>query len=266
MRPAAHRGTDLTDGSLLARLWGKRGAVAIGICVVVSAAGCGGGGSGAAPEPTQTAPVLLDIPEEDALLEPGTYRVPKEGRGGDDPLTWSIVDFTMEVPAGLVGNTRHSVGAPEELEGTGSGFGLYPVLVDELYSDPCEGERGKTVPVGPKPADLVKALLAQPGTSATRPETTTLGGLPATRIDLEVPKGADLSRCHLADFGPPGLQVWYAKRSQKYFVLSPDLHARVYIVDVDGRRQEFLVAHDLRASAAALAPLDAMIASIRIDR
>jgi hypothetical protein len=264
MRPAAHRGTDVTDGSVLALLWGKRVLVAIGICVVVSTAGCGGGESGAAPEPTQTAPVLLDIPEEDAPLEPGTYLVPKEGRGGADPLTWSIVDFTIEVPAGLVGNTRHSVGTPEDLEG--SGFGLYPVLVDELYADPCEGERGKTVSVGPKPADLVKALLAQPGTMATTPATTTLGGLPATRIDLEVPKGADLSTCHLADFGPSGLQVWFAKRSQKYFVLSPGLHARVYVVDVDGRRQEFLAVHDLRAPAATLASLDAMIASIRIDR
>lgn len=244
---------------------GTCGAVALGICVIVSAAGCGGDGSIAAPEPTQTTSALLGIPEEDAPLDAGTYRVLKAGRGGDDPLTWSIVDFTMEVPAGLVGNTRHSLGTPEDLEGTGEAFGFYPVLVDELYADPCEGERGKTVPVGPAPADLVKALLAQPGTAATR-ATTTLGGLPATRIDLEVPKGAELSRCHLADFGPPGLQVWFAERSQKYFVLSPGLHARVYVVDVDGRRQEFLAVHAATPSAEALAALDAMIASIRIER
>jgi hypothetical protein len=111
----------------------------------------------------------------------------------------------------------------------------------------------------------VEALLSQPGTDAARPVETVIGGLPAMRVDLEVPAGADLSSCHLADYGPPGLQVWFSRPTSKFFVLSPDLHARVYVVDVDGKRQVFLAVHDVNASDDDLAGLQSMIDSIRID-
>jgi hypothetical protein len=239
--------------------------VGIGICLLASVASCGDDPNGSA-EPAPTISVRT-IPEQDADLEPGIYRVSKEGRAGSDPLKWSIVDFTVELPDGLVGNTGHSVGTPEEWEESrpADSFGFYPLLVDSIYADPCEGEAGATQPVGPKPGDLVKALLAQPGTDAAVPVKTTIGGLPATRIDLEVPRGADLSSCHLADFGPPALQIWFADQSDKYFVLSPGLHARVYVADVDGMRQEFLAVHSAEPSAAALQRLDAIVASIDIE-
>jgi hypothetical protein len=202
--------------------------------------------------------------DEGPPLEPGTYRVSKEGRTGSDPIVWSIVDFTIEVPEGLIGHTGHYLETTEDFEG-GASFGFYPVLVDEIYADPCEGERGSTLPVGPEPSDLVEALLSQPGTDAARPVETVIGGLPAMRVDLEVPAGADLSSCHLADYGPPGLQVWFSRPTSKFFVLSPDLHARVYVVDVDGKRQVFLAVHDVNASDDDLAGLQSMIDSIRID-
>lgn len=238
---------------------------AIGTCLVVALAACGSDPDDAAePAPTES---TLAIPEEDAVLEPGVYRVSEEGRAGADPLKWSVADFTVELPAGLVGNTGHSVGTPEEWEESrpADSFGLYPLLVDSIYADPCEGERGATQPVGPRPEDLVEALQNQPGTDADAPVETTIGGLPATRVDLEVPRGADLRSCHLADFGPPGLQIWFAKQSGKYFVLSPGIHARVYSVQVDDQRQEFLVTHNTEPSATALQRLDALVASIKFE-
>ncbi len=218
----------------------------------------------ASVSPSATADSIPTIPmEEGPPLEPGTYKVSSEGRTGSDPIVWSIVDFTIDVPEGLIGHTGHYLETTEDFEG--ASFGFYPVLVDEIYANPCDGERGSTLSVGPKPNALVKALLAQPGTAVARPAKTVIGGLPAMRVDLEVPQGADLSSCHLADYGPPGLQIWFSKPTSKYFVLSPDLHARVYVVDVDGQRQVFLAVHDVEASDDDLRGLQSMIDSIRID-
>jgi hypothetical protein len=74
------------------------------------------------------------------------------------------------------------------------GLSFYPVLVDEIYADPCEGELGPTVAVGLEVNDLVDVLVAQPGPVTPEPVQTTIGGFPATRVDLEVPEGVDLAR------------------------------------------------------------------------
>ena len=246
--------------------------------------GCGGGGAGEsrAPTPsatsspaqdatgsqqaTTTSTALPSIPlEEGPPLEPGTYRVSSAGRTGSDPLLWSIVDYTITIPEGWNGHTGHYLSKYEDVDET-RGLGIYPVLVDEIYADSCEGERGRTVAVGPEVNDLVDALLAQPGgTVATEPVQTTIGGRPATRVDLEVRKGADLRSCLLADYGPPGLQIWFSDPSDKYFVLMPGYTAGVYVVDVDGERQVFLTQHGPAASEEDLRELKSMLDSIRID-
>jgi len=243
--------------------------VAVAVLVMVLTA-CEGGddGSSAAPEPqsaTTTSPTPPLIPLEDGpRLEPGTYSVSSEGRTGSDPLLWSIVDYTITIPEGWKGHTGHYLSKYENVDET-RGLVIYPVLVDEIYADPCEGERGPIAAVGPEVNDLDDALLAQPGTVATKPVRTTIGGLPATRIDLEVPKGADLRSCFLADFGAPGLQVWFSKPTQKYFVLMPGSTASVYVVDVDGERQVFLTQHGPAASNEDLLELQSVLDSIRID-
>ncbi len=241
---------------------------AVALVAALLAASCVDDGSSAVPEPqpaTTTSTLPPSIPMDDGpRLEPGTYRVSSEGRTGSDPLLWSIVDYTITIPKGWKGHTGHYLSKYEGFDET-RGLGIYPVLVDEIYADPCEGERGSIEAVEPEVDDLVDALLAQPGTATTEPVQTTIGGLPATRIDLEVPKGADLRSCFLADFGPPGLQVWFSKPTQKYFVLMPGDTASVYVVDVDGERQVFLTQHGPAASDEDLRELQSMLDSIRID-
>ena len=91
--------------------------------------------------------------------------------------------------------------------------------------------------VGPSVDDLAAALLQQQGPLASGPIDATLGGYPATRIDLTVPDGFDLQPCNLEDIG---LQVWYSAPADKYFVLLPGGIMSVHIVDADGQRQVFL--------------------------
>ena len=119
--------------------------------------------------------------------------------------------------------------------------------------------------VVPSVDDLVAALLAQPGPEASDPVDTTLGGLPATRVDLSVPEGLDLTTCRLWEDEIDGLQVWYSARADKYFVLGPDAPASVYILDVDGKRQVFLAGQHLATSGEDVAELQTVLDSIQID-
>ena len=99
---------------------------------------------------------------------------------------------------------------------------------EAIPDSPSSARRSTTSPT---------ALLQQPGPKKSGPVETTLGGYPATRIDLVVPKGFDLGPCNAADIG---LQIWYSPPADKNFVLLDHGIASVYIVDVDGERQVFL--------------------------
>jgi len=236
------------------------------LVAVLLAASCGGDGSSAASEPHQSttaSPTLLEIPENGTDLHPagpplraGTYRVPSG--------PWSIVDYTITIPKGWRGHNQHYLSKHEDGEVDGDesdSLVIYPVLVDKIFADPCPGQAGPTVAVGPKVNDLIEALQEQPGPVTSEPVETTIGGLPATRIDLKIPKGADLTSCSLS----PGLQIWYSAPSDKYYVLMPGYTARIYVVDVDGERQVFLTQHGPATSDKDLRELQSMLDSIRID-
>ena len=213
--------------------------------------------------PTSEPNAVLTIPQADSPLVPGTYLISAQGRGGSDPIVWSHVDYTVTLPSGLVGHTGHYVSKNEDVDGA-SGYGFYPVLVDEVYADPCLGESGPTATVGQEPDDLVDALVAQPGTTTTVTRMT-IGGYPATRVDLEIADDVDLESCFLFQFGPPGgLQIWFSELSDKYFVSMPELVSSIFVVDVNGQRQVFIAAAPSDASDDDLAELQAILDSIHI--
>lgn len=238
-------------------------AVAAGLLLVAGPAGCGrdSDGSPSKSPPTSTRPSdgLLTLAEwdeqdgaEPAPMEPGTYRIPAS--------PWSVTDFTVGFPEGWTSQYGHVYGTnsdePDEL-------GFYAVVVDEIFTDSCAPEDETTRTVGPGVDGLVTALRQQAGGAAvSHPVRTTLGGFPAIRIDLEIPKDLDVSRCRMA---PAGLQIWYSEPADKYFVLLRDATASVYVVDVDGERQVFLTQVGTAATAAERADLRAVLDSIRIE-
>ena len=199
------------------------------------------------------------MPEGDARgdgahlpIEPGTYLLPRS--------VWSVADHTVTFPAGWTVQYGHAFARHHDQKDE---FGFYAVVVDEIYADACRGERGDVVTVGPRVRELVDALLRQPGTAKRGPVHTTLGGYPATRIDLSVPPRLRRRSCFL---GPgTGVQVWYSEPTGKYFVLLPDAVARVYVVDVHGERQVFLAQVGDATSATDRAELQAVLDSIRIS-
>jgi len=222
--------------------------------------GCAGGVASELPAsresvtPSTTAgPTVTPFPDETepVAIEPGTYRIPKS--------TWSVADFTVTFPDGWTVQYGHVYASnPDEDDE----FGFYPVVVDDIYADACDGTTGGLMEIGPSVDGLAAALLQQPGAEASGPADTTLGGHPAVRIDLKVPEGLDLKACNLEGIG---LQIWYSAPADKYFVLLADGIASVYIVDVDGQRQVFLTQHRSGTSDEEVRELQTVLDSIHIE-
>jgi len=168
-------------------------------------------------------------------IEPGRYRVPSS--------EWSAADFTVTFPEGWTVQYGHVYHQNDQRGETAE---FYAIDLDEIYTDSCHGE-GIPKALGPRVDDLVTALLEQKGPVASEPVKTTLGGYPATRIDLKIPKRLDLESCRLADDDVLGLQLWYSAPAEKYFVLQHRGTASIYILDVAGHRQVFLTQQFSRA-------------------
>lgn len=212
----------------------------------------------ASPTPSvATPPSMPDVADasgdrQSIPIEPGTYVMPRSA--------WSVADFKATFPEGWSVQYGHVFARDT---GPGDEFGFYAVLVDEIYADACRGERGDVVTVGPGAQALVDALLEQPGPAQRGPFDTTLGGYPATRVDLRMPLRMMQRNCFI---GPgTGMQIWYSEPTDKYFVLLPDGFASVYVVDVNGERQVFLAQVGDPRSAADRAELQAVLDSIRIE-
>jgi len=242
----------MRDGS------GRALAVTVLLTILTACTGAATGGSQVST-PSATAADGLDATTspfadtaEPAAVEPGTYRIPSS--------EWSSADYTVTLPEGWTVQYGHLFLKDSD---NPDGFGFDAVDPDEIYADACEGSNGQLEEVGPGVDDLATALLQQAGPKARGPIATTLGGYPATRIDLAVPDGFDLKTCNVKDVG---LQIWYSVPADKYFVLLPDGIMSVYIVDVDGQRQTFVTGPRGPATSDEDArELQAILDSIRIE-
>jgi hypothetical protein len=97
-----------------------------------------------------------------------------------------------------------------------------------------------------------------------RPLTqVTLGGVAALRIDLSVPANLDISSCDKGQFR--SWTVWEVADGADSHDASGQLDS-VYMVDVDRRLLVIDASHMPATSAADLAELKAILASMIIDR
>jgi hypothetical protein len=228
------------------------------LALILSLTACGGGGDGddeaadttTTPTPTTPAMLLAGETAQPTPIDAGVYRIPRSG--------WSVADLTVTMPVGWTvqyGHVFHKhADEPDEI-------GFYPVILDAIYADACQGNLGDPVPVDGD-NDLATALLEQTGAVTSGPVETTLGGYPARRIDVTFPAGSDLSACSLAG---DGLQIWYSSSAEKYFVLAPDGIASVYIVDVAGQQQVFVTQHRSATSTEDVRELGTVLESISIE-
>lgn len=233
--------------------------------LIAGLAGCGGDSDGSpasksppvsTTQPSEALRTMAEWDEQDGAeptpIKPGTYRIPAS--------PWSVADFTVAFPEGWTSQYGHVYASKMD---ESNELSLYAVVVDEIFTDSCAPEDETTRTVGPGVDDLITALREQAGGAAvSQPVRTTLGGFPATRIDLRIPEHVDVARCRMA---PAGLQIWYSEPADKYFVLLHDATASVYVVDLAGKRQVFLTQVGTAASATDRAELQAVLDSIHIE-
>ena len=205
-----------------------------------------------APQPDgsstpSSSPRSFPVGGEPVALEAGTYRVPSALAGGD---------YTVTVPDGWTGE---SGGGLQKGEDTPQGISVTPWPLDDIriLEEACRGE----LVAGPAPASaaqLVAALRAQgSGPIVSEPVATTVGELPATRVDLDYPDRMAAADCRI---GTGQLQVW-----DGYFVFPPNYTASLYVVDVAGGSQVLLVGTADGASDADRAELQSVLDSIRFE-
>ncbi len=234
---------------------------AIALAAVVAVAFVGynlmprSGGIGGTPTTAPTiAPTPSPIPVPTAprgSLDAGTYRI-------DDP-SLTAVPFTFTVPDGWVSREHAVINKGQDTPGEVS---FYPFNVTHIYSDACTSD-GVLAAIGPTPDDLVQALVDQGGSDASTPVDVTVGGYPATRIDMSIPAALDLGTCrHAPDLL---LQIWADEAEESFFAIPAERRDQVfpvYIVDVDGTRAVFLPSQQAEATAADIAELESVLASI----
>ncbi len=235
-----------------------RSALGVATILLMGLAGCDGGSSAeprtsAPPATPSSTPPSMPVGDGDAeeAIEPGRYRIPSS--------PWSTTDFAVTFPEGWTVQYGHVY---HQNNPQGETAELYAVVLDAIYTDSCHGE-GVPRKVGPGVDALVDALRDQRGTAAGDPTQTTVGGHPATRLDLAIPDGLDLKECRLAEDGVLGLQLWYSEPADKYFVLQPDGTASIYVLDVDGDRQVF-VTQQFSHAPEDRAEVQAVLDSIRV--
>ena len=146
---------------------------------------------------------------------------------------------------------------------------LSPHLVGNLYTGGCKW-RGTALdpPVGPTVDDLATALVAQAGPGASPPASVTVGGHPGKKVELSIPEGLDVNTCN-SDGDSAIFGRWYTgaqlNSGAAPWTYGDGQHNTVYIVDVDGTRQVIDTMYLPGTSAANLAELDQVIASIRFE-
>jgi hypothetical protein len=210
-------------------------AIAAAAVVVIAVAGIQflprSGTSGGQPNPTPASTATPAFaPLTKGSLAPGRYAL-------YDGLATSI-----EVPAGWIGKPPfvRKIGAG------GAGLWWGPVgPVSRVFSDACKAQILK--PVDGTLRGLVDALDAQVGTDATISEVT-LGGLPATRVDLV----KDLASC--SGGADAALNFWSGTS------LSPGARGIVYVLEKGGELVVF-IGINFNATASDVAELERVIAS-----
>ena len=224
--------------------------------------------NGGVPGATQGPPTASPSPSAAAALatpkaappngpvDAGTYRV-TEPWFTRSPLTLTLPDGWQREDNVFWGP------GPNTYDGDGVGVASWPL--SHVFRDSCQWTddlgTDNLRPVGP-PEEVVRALVEQLGHDTSAPTDTTLGGYPATRMELSVPTDFDIATCHNAF-----MRLWpdEGPKMQYGLPIEPGQRFAVYVVDLDGAAQLVIGTRTEHSSAADVAAMEQVIESIRFD-
>lgn len=199
------------------------------------------------PSPSPTA---MPLPtSDDVALNPGTYYVANPGDTNAQRLTFTV-------PAGWTSAdyVAKDRGQPGEMFFTAW-------VVTHVFTDVCHW--GTLVNAGTTTDDLINALSAQQGRTASAPSDATIGGYPGKRIELSVASDLDVSTCtngHLRYWPGPGPDLGSGLCCNPAGNIDD-----VYVVNIQGRRLALVARHYPGSSEADKAELQSVVDSIKIE-
>jgi hypothetical protein len=192
-------------------------------------------------------------------LTAGTYSIP----AGDS----APVALTLTVPAGWSTDEGFISKGPTKKVGE-SPLVYYrdrnvvtPWIVTHVYDGICQDR--KLVSAGTTASQLARVLGAQKGRTVSAPTSVTLGGLPATRMEMTVPAALDVATCDggiirfWPDAGPD--------ENGGLCCTAPGSTDVVYVVDAPGHPFVIVARHQASSTPAEIAELDAIVGSISIE-
>jgi hypothetical protein len=185
----------------------------------------------------------------DVALDAGTYYVA-------DSTATNAQRLTFTLPAGwtTADLVAKNSGKPGEVFFT-------TWVVTDVFTDVCHW--GTLVHAGTTTDDVISALAAQRGRTASAPSDVTIGGYPAKRIELTVPADLNVSTCtnsNLRYWPGPGPDL-----SSGLCCNPPGNIDDVYVVDIAGRRMVVVARFYPGSSEADKAELQSVVASIQIE-
>ena len=227
-----------------------------------------GPGPSPTPNPTQPpSPSPSPSPSPglpNGSLAPGTYWM-------DDPCCVGSQQIFLTVPAGW--EADDTVEVHKNVLGSADfdpQVGVFATSVGNVYTGGCQWNgTALDPPVGPSVDDFATALAAQAGPGASPPTDVTVGGYPAKKVELVIPDSVDMTKCDTVDgshvFGRWSLADNPTIAGPWTYGNGKGQHDTVYLVDVGGARQVIYAMYRPGTSAANLAELEQIIASIRFE-
>jgi hypothetical protein len=186
-------------------------------------------------------------------LAPGSYVLHYASIGGEQAFPTLAITFT--VPAGW---DRVQV---DGVLWNDSGMRLGFAVVDNLYVDPCDPDRGLREPaIGPSVDDLARAIATVPGWDVVdEVREDEFFGFAGSRVELVGP--ADISSCT-----DDASRLFHAVGTPGYVpAISDNEHHDILILNVQGTRLVIDAVATNDASAADLEELRAVMESIVIQ-
>jgi hypothetical protein len=216
--------------------------------------------SGPGPSPTPTSTPTPSLLPSSGSLDAGSYY--HDEWGPASPRIAFAVPAGWATTEGFVYKDRGAV-APAYAPGSGPGdVVFFWWVVSHVYADACQWQ-GSLVDAGTTVDQLADVLVAQKGRMASAATDVTLGGVPAKRIELTNPADLDPATCNggilrfWPDPGPDESGGVCCTRAG-----STDV---AYVLAVNGNRAVVVVRHQADSSAADVAELEAIVATIRFD-
>jgi hypothetical protein len=201
----------------------------------------------ALPSAVASPPAVSPSPQPSASLQ--AARMTVAGTDASGPPLGLAVELPPDWQAFQFGANRGTSSPP-------TGMAFVVSIVDNTFADPCAHTQ-RSPKVGSTVAALATALGEIPDTTATAPVQTTIAGHPATYIEIAVPASLP---CVPSEF-----YLWQDAPGGHWWVQGYGETARVWILDVGGKRVTFL-AHSYPGSGTnAKAEFEKILDSIVFD-